>query len=94
MVKIDCPDCGGTGKVEHTCQSYNMDRLKALSERQSQSGSESLCICKCRICGQLWKIRLQHSPGTGCDDIWLKPGQSDRGYSFTLEEAAGFEGQG
>lgn len=49
--------------------------------------NESLGIYRCSICRRLWKIRFQCDPGTGSDDIWIRPGGTERGYHFPLEEA-------
>lgn len=87
-IYVSCPHCGGTGKVRHECEQYHLEHLKTLYEIGGwYSGSESLCVYRCRVCGQLWKIRWQYDPGTGSDNVWLRPGESRRGYEFTLEEA-------
>jgi hypothetical protein len=31
-------------------------------------------------------IRYQDDPGCGSDNIWLAPGEKNRGYEFTEEE--------
>jgi hypothetical protein len=80
---IPCPHCGGTGKIRHECTQYNLNLIKLLYDRYG----ELLGIYRCSICGQLWKIRWQWDAGTGSDCIWLKPGESRRGYSFTEDEA-------
>ena len=73
------------------CCDRNIERLKMLWHYGTAGDGESLGIYRCRLCGKLWKIRFQTDPGTGRDHIWLKPGQSGRGYSFTHEEAAAFK---
>jgi len=93
-VLVLCPHCGGTGKVEHECDRYDLKLVKEIypNRRGSPYSYESCAIYRCRACGQLWKIRWQYDDGTGSDNIWLKPGVSERGYEFTLEEAAEAEG--
>lgn len=55
--------------------------------------SESLGVYRCKACGQVWKIRYQCDQGTGSDDIWLSPGETYKGYKFTLEEAEKWGGE-
>ncbi len=90
---VDCPHCGGTGKVEHECSEYHLQLLESIYEIGFGFGGgyEGLGVYRCKVCGQLWKIRWQYDPGTGSDHIWLKPGEERRGYKFTLEEAAKYE---
>lgn len=83
----DCPHCQGTGKRKHECNLWQMTILKTKYANNYPSGNESLIIRRCRLCGKLWKIRQQWDAGTGSDDIWLEVGQSERGYTFTGEEA-------
>lgn len=95
-IMIDCPHCRGVGKIPHNCHPGDCLVVKKIWSRENTSthSSESLTIRKCKICGQLYKVRHQWDDGTGSDDIWLMPGESRRGYEFTLEEAAEFEGEG
>lgn len=87
---VPCRHCDGTGKVEHECGMTCSLLLLKLFYRSPPgcSRTESLGIYRCQLSGRLWKIRCQSDPGIGSDDIWLSPGESDRGYEFTLEEAA------
>ncbi len=84
---VPCPYCDGTGKLKHTCDRRDLKLLKLIWEFEGYPRHESLGIYRCRICGQLWKIRFQWDDGTGRDDIWLRPGESKRGYTFTHQEA-------
>lgn len=84
---VSCQHCGGTGKVKHVCQNIDMRQIVELWRNNSDYNRESLVIKVCKICKQLYKIRYQNDPGTGCDDIWLKPGESERGFAFTEAEA-------
>ena len=72
----------------HDCQYGDLIVIKEFYSQRSTYSSESLRIYRCLRCEQLWKIRKQWDDGTGSDDIWLKPGESDRRYKFTMEEAA------
>lgn len=76
------------------CTLRAMRTLETIYSYEHGHSSESLKICRCKTCGQLWKIRLQWDDGSGYDDVWLKPGQDDphKGYSFAPEEAAKYEG--
>jgi hypothetical protein len=49
---------------------------------------ESLGIYRCEKCRRLWMIRFQRDAGTGSDNIWLRPGEKERGYEFDLQTAA------
>ena len=69
--------CGCGGRVE---------KLKEITSTYTDGYSERLEICQCNKCFQIYKIRWQWDVGCGCDDIWLKPGEEDRGYSFPLDE--------
>lgn len=66
--------------------------LELLEEIYSIGNWETLGIYRCRKCGQLWKIRFQ-CDATGRDDIWLRPGETERGYLFSWEEAEKFQKQ-
>lgn len=73
------------------CCQNKTEIVKLLDSYNNGLGStERIGIYKCRKCGQLWKIRHQCDPGTGCDDIWLRPGESSRGYTFTNRQAREF----
>jgi len=62
-------------------------RIKTLSVvRDLPYATERLEICRCERCGKIYKIRWQWDAGTGCDDIWLSPGEKKRGYSFSMRE--------
>jgi uncharacterized Zn finger protein len=89
-VEVTCPKCGGTGKIKHTCRLDKCDVLKTLYETSGTYSYKSMTIRKCPVCGQLYKVRAQWDDGTGRDDIWMKPGESERGYMFTIEEAKEF----
>lgn len=86
-MKVPCKACGGTGKLDHECEQHDVDLVEEIYRDGFGFASESLGIYRCRICSQLWMIRFQSDPGTGRDDIWLRPGQSARGYEFTYEKA-------
>jgi len=86
-MKVDCPCCNGTGKVEHECFKTTLECLKRIYACKGPYSSEKFGIYRCITCGQLWKIRFQWTIETGHDDIWLKPGESKRGYEFTEQEA-------
>jgi len=82
-----CPHCHGHGRVPHECQQYDMLILETVYATILPGSSEALRIYFCRVCGQLWKVRWQYDAGTGSDNIWLRLGESNRGYEFTREEA-------
>lgn len=69
--------------MSHQCCRLNLELLKEI---YSIGSWETLGVYRCRKCGQLWKIRFQYD-AAGRDDIWLRPGETERGYSFSLEEA-------
>ena len=69
--------CGCGGRVE---------KLKEITSTYTDGYSERLEICQCNKCFQIYKIRWQWDAGTGCDDIWLSPGEKKRGYSFSMRE--------
>jgi len=71
----------------HACEYSRRDLLKQFYKMGDIYSGESLGIYRCTGCRRLWMIRFQHDAGTGSDDIWLTPGESERGYEFTLEEA-------
>lgn len=73
------------------CAEENLELLKLLYEMETHLSYESLGIYRCKKCGRLWKIRFQCDAGTGEDDIWLKPGENERGYSFSIEEAEKYQ---
>lgn len=87
-IMVDCPHCKGTGKIPHECHPGECLVIERSWEKEGMGWSESLTVRKCRICGQLYKVRHQWDKGTGSDDIWLRPGETERGYTFPLEEAA------
>jgi hypothetical protein len=60
--------------------------LEIFYEWWGHLSHESLGIYQCKDCGQIWKIRRQWDDGTGSDNIWLRPGESKRGYEFTIDE--------
>lgn len=79
------------GQTWHDCHTQSsLMTLKTLWADAEADHRESLIIARCGVCGQLWKVRRQWDAGTGRDDIWLRPGESERGYEFTMEEAAEF----
>ncbi len=94
MTLVPCPHCKGTGKVQHQCRDWDMQKLECVYAWGSYPSYERLDICKCKVCDQLWMIRVQFDAGTGHDDIWLKPGESERGYTFDLETARKYGYQG
>ena len=63
-----------------------VEKLKEITSTYTDGCSERLEICQCNKCFQIYKIRWQWDIGCGYDDIWLKPGEEDRGYSFPLDE--------
>ncbi|KLU62320.1 hypothetical protein CEB3_c13640 [Peptococcaceae bacterium CEB3] len=77
--------------MRNNCCEQNVQLIKEIYGWHSVCGSESLGIYRCAVCGQLWMIRFQFSDGTGRDNIWLKPGENCRGYTFTEGEAAAFQ---
>lgn len=81
---IDCSECGGTGKIPHICKEHNLSFVECLFDMPG----ESVCIKRCKVCSQLFKIRYQWDDGTGDDNIYLMPGEEERGFSFPEEEAA------
>ncbi len=81
----DC--CERSGALETLAMLY--EKPPDTSPLRSR---ESLSIRRCKRCGQVWKIRQQYDSGCGSDDIWLQPGESYRRFTFTLEEAAQYEG--
>jgi len=70
----------------HVCSDETLETIKTIYERDLDGSYESLGYYECTICRRIWKIRRQHDRGTGCDDIWLAPGTSSRGYEFTENE--------
>jgi hypothetical protein len=92
-IMVDCPTCRGAGKILHECNPWDCIVIEFLYQKSGAGWSESLSICKCQICGQLYKVRNQWDAGTGSDDIWIMPGETERGYSFPLEEAAKYAGE-
>lgn len=72
----------------HACEYSRRELLKRIYSMGDIYSGESLGIYRCTECGRLWMIRFQQDAGCGSDDIWLAPGGSERGYEFTLEEAA------
>lgn len=83
----ECSRCGGTGKVPHECDYNCIRRIELIYGDRSGSPMENLGIYVCLVCGQLWKIRNQYDPGTGSDNIWVRPGEKERGYDFPVSEA-------
>ena len=63
-----------------------VEKLKEITSTYTDGCSERLEICQCNKCFQIYKIRWRWDIGCGYDDIWLKPGEEDRGYSFPLDE--------
>ncbi len=70
------------------CSCDRLRSIKTLWRHDGDWSRESLQIMQCLNCGQLWKVRYQWNAGSGCDNIYLRPGESDRGYTFTDDEAA------
>jgi hypothetical protein len=66
-----------------------MKVLDVLYDRPGQFSSESLKIV--RVDRGIFMVRFQYDAGTGKDDIWIKPGESNRGYSFSLDEAKKYD---
>ena len=86
--KDPCPHCDGTGKQEHKCKAEELVEVEEIySHGEGTYYSSGMHIKVCVRCGQLWKIRYQANAGTGDDTIWLKPGQSESGYEFSMSEA-------
>ena len=81
--QVKCEHCDDTG-TRYPCREGEMQRIKLLHSWPS----ESLGIYQCRRCARMWMIRHQFDPGTGRDDIWLRVGETKRGYTFSAEEAA------
>lgn len=88
-----CPSCKGKGEIEHDCAGYRRLTLVAdiygcRSERRGSMGSyDNLGVYRCKVCNQLWKIRYQFNDGTGSDNIWMRPGEVNRRFSFPEDEA-------
>ena len=76
--------------MSHTCYQH-LKLVETIYQWGGAYSYESLTIQRCRECGQLWKLRAQWDAGTGNDSILIRPGESQRGYTFTVEEAAKYE---
>lgn len=85
--RVPCGHCSGRGTQVHECDGYQLQKLKTLYDSgRTWGSSESLVISKCKVCGTFWKIRYQYDDGTGSDNIWIRLGETQRGYAFTQEE--------
>ncbi len=88
-----CPRCKGEGKIEHDCSGRGelilvADIYGCNSKRSGSIGSyDTLGVYRCSVCNQLWKIRFQFDHGTGSDNIWMRPGDVNRRFSFPEDEA-------
>lgn len=67
--------------------------LETRHETAGDHHREAVRIMGCRKCFRTWLRREQWDAGTGHDNFTLNPGESDSGYTFTLEEAAGYRQQ-
>lgn len=88
-----CLKCKGEGRIEHDCRKRPRLTLVAdiygnrSKQRSGMYSRDDLGIYRCEICNQLWQIRFQFDAGTGSDDVWLRPGESSRRFSFPEDEA-------
>ena len=71
----------------HACEHSQRELLEQIYNMGDAYSGESLGIYRCEKCRRLWKIRFQRHAGTGSDNIWLRPGEKERGYEFGLETA-------
>lgn len=79
---------GDVLSTEHDCRSSSVRLVKPIyGFDETRPKDDSLGIYRC-VCGKYWMIRYQFDPGCGSDNIWLAPGEKNRGYEFT-EEAEG-----
>lgn len=61
---------------------------EATRKKRGPMGSyDNLGVYRCSVCNQLWKIRFQFDRGTGSDNIWMRPGDVNRRFSFPEKEA-------
>ena len=67
-MKEKCPNCGGTGEIEHRCNLKNLTQVKLLSERSSPGSYECWKIEQCPKCLQFYSNVYQFDDGTGHDD--------------------------
>ncbi len=71
---IDCPECGGTGKVQCGCPDCYCQRVEGhplnATFRESTYSREGYTIKLCKKCGKVWGHRWQWSDGTGSDDVF------------------------
>lgn len=81
-----CIGQGGDG-----CDYRDLETLEDQNDWDHGYSRQGVKIVRCKKCGQLWKIRYQWDTGAGIDDIWVKPGETERHVSFPLEEAATYE---
>lgn len=91
--QVPCRHCGGKGHTEHRCERSDLVIVEMQYTIGCGHSRESLGVYRCTVCEQLWKIRYQYDAGTGSDDIWLKPGEAQRGYHFSEEESARYGGE-
>jgi len=83
---------GDVLNMEHDCRSSSVRLIKPIyGFDETRPRSDSLGIYRC-VCGKYWMIRYQSDPGCGSDNIWLAPGEKNRGYEFTEEELKEAEG--
>jgi len=72
----------------HECGQNTIELIVPIYGFGPNARGDSLGIYLCK-CGQWWMIRNQSDPGSGRDDIWLKPNETKRGYTFTGIELNG-----
>ncbi len=91
-VIVSCRHCKGSGKIRHRCNPYNMEvfKLHTASGNTGPLFYRLEKICRCKTCGRLWKIIYIWDENSSPEQIWLEPGQTQKGYSFTTDEAGKF----
>lgn len=80
-----CYTCEGTGRVGHVCNSFST--LRDDVHASNQRHNEGIMYQACTTCGEIRKVRYQWHTGSGSDSIFLDVGDSNRGYTFPIEEA-------
>lgn len=85
-----CSACEGHGWIEHECSITSCDIVHMYLSETTTFGGVLLTIRRCRPCKRLWKVFSIWRPTEGGRHIWVEPGTSKEGVTFTLEEAARF----
>jgi hypothetical protein len=85
-ILVECVCCDGKGKVVCRCNNRRLSVVETIS-RSVRWDDPGVYLGRCTQCNQLWKVYSRRWTSGGLEDVWLKPGMSQDGHVFMIDEA-------